>query len=42
MGALDKRLEALLQDRKAKNRFRSLKEYNTSTSSELVDFSTLR
>lgn len=38
MGALDKRLEALLQDRKAKNRFRSLKEYNTSTSSELVDF----
>ncbi|KAI9639506.1 putative 8-amino-7-oxononanoatesynthase [Dioszegia hungarica] len=39
MGALDKRLEALLQDRKAKNRFRSLKEYNTSTSSELVDFS---
>jgi 8-amino-7-oxononanoate synthase len=37
MTALDKRLDALLDDRRAKKRYRSVKEYNTA-SSDLIDF----
>ncbi|GMK54348.1 hypothetical protein CspeluHIS016_0109340 [Cutaneotrichosporon spelunceum] len=36
---LDRRLGALLSARKSKGRFRSLKEYDTSSSSDLTDFS---
>ncbi|WVQ82371.1 hypothetical protein IAT38_004499 [Cryptococcus sp. DSM 104549] len=39
MTALDERLGALLEGRKQKGRFRTLKEYDTSSSSNLVDFS---
>ncbi|WVW83853.1 hypothetical protein I302_105875 [Kwoniella bestiolae CBS 10118] len=39
MTELDARLGKLLQGRKEKNRFRSFKEYDTSPSSGLVDFS---
>ncbi|WRT66317.1 uncharacterized protein IL334_003272 [Kwoniella shivajii] len=39
MTELDTRLSKLLQGRKEKNRYRSLKEYDTSSSSALVDFS---
>ncbi|WWD02918.1 hypothetical protein V865_000961 [Kwoniella europaea PYCC6329] len=39
MTGLDARLGRLLEGRKDKNRFRSLKEYDTSPESNLVDFS---
>ncbi|WWD17343.1 hypothetical protein CI109_101784 [Kwoniella shandongensis] len=39
MTELDARLGALLQGRKVKGRFRSLKEYDTSSQSDLIDFS---
>ncbi|KAK6910154.1 hypothetical protein I203_104185 [Kwoniella mangroviensis CBS 8507] len=39
MTELDARLGRLLEGRKDKNRFRSLKEYDTSPDSNLVDFS---
>ncbi|WVQ72394.1 hypothetical protein IAR50_001946 [Cryptococcus sp. DSM 104548] len=39
MTELDTRLERFLEGRKQKGRFRSLKEYDTSASSSLVDFS---
>ncbi|KAK8864359.1 hypothetical protein IAR55_001606 [Kwoniella newhampshirensis] len=39
MTELDARLGALLEGRKAKGRFRSLKEYDTTSQSDLVDFS---
>ncbi|OCF36890.1 8-amino-7-oxononanoate synthase [Kwoniella heveanensis BCC8398] len=39
MTELDKRLDHLLNGRKQKNRFRSFKEYDTSSESGLVDFS---
>ncbi|WVF71421.1 hypothetical protein IAT40_006225 [Kwoniella sp. CBS 6097] len=39
MTELDKRLDRLLDGRKEKNRFRSFKEYDTSSESGLVDFS---
>ena len=38
MTALDGRLGALLDDRKGKGRFRSLKEYDTSQATNLIDF----
>lgn len=41
MSRLDSDLDKLLQDRQAKGRFRSLKEYDTSSLSGLVDFASL-
>jgi len=38
MSGLDERLAAMLADRKGKGRFRQLREYDTSSSSDLIDF----
>lgn len=41
MSRLDRSLETLLQGRREKNRYRSLKEYDTSSPTGLVDFASL-